>query len=459
MWREESLSRKSRVNVTLHIGLDDIDSPRGGCTTHITAILVERLLKKWKINFLDYPNLIRLNPNIPWKTRGNGATALRLQVPGDIIDEVIEFAYSAVEEYVGLYRYPSSQPAVAFYIGGHVPEKLRWFSRKTIRDVIVLDLAFSLAEKLNITVRNIRGRRGIVGALAAIGEPLDRSDYTFELIAYRLPENYGKPRRIDEESVLEMDKRFSEETFLNVDYEAGRILITPRGPDPVLLGVRGESAEAVLQAFKLIRVYETVERWIIFRTNQATDAHLMKISRIADAKPYLSIIVEGKVSKEPRIISGGHVIFSIADSSGEIDCAAYQPTGSFRNIVKQLTLGDYVKVYGGVRPASLKHGLTINLEKIEILKLTTIVSYRNPKCPKCNHTMKSAGKNKGYKCPKCGYKTKTATKTSIIKPRKIKPGLYTPPPRAYRHLTKPPKRKGKEKQKPPKNMITTWHQP
>ena len=46
--------------VKLHIGFDDTDSPNGGCTTHIAAILVEKLCSI-KASFLDYPNLIRLN--------------------------------------------------------------------------------------------------------------------------------------------------------------------------------------------------------------------------------------------------------------------------------------------------------------------------------------------------------------------------------------------------------------
>ena len=55
----------------LHIGLDDTDSPEGGCTTYIGARLVEEL-DALGVRFTDYPNLLRLNPNVPWKTRGNG---------------------------------------------------------------------------------------------------------------------------------------------------------------------------------------------------------------------------------------------------------------------------------------------------------------------------------------------------------------------------------------------------
>ena len=62
----------------MHIGLDDTDSTRKGCTTYITALLVEKL-ERLGVKFLDYPSLVRLNPNVPWKTRGNGALCLRLK--------------------------------------------------------------------------------------------------------------------------------------------------------------------------------------------------------------------------------------------------------------------------------------------------------------------------------------------------------------------------------------------
>ena len=54
---------------TIHIGFDDTDSPKGMCTTYLAYRLIN-LLKKEHVNFLDFPNLIRFNPNIPWKTRG-----------------------------------------------------------------------------------------------------------------------------------------------------------------------------------------------------------------------------------------------------------------------------------------------------------------------------------------------------------------------------------------------------
>ena len=64
----------------LNIGIDDTDSPRKGCTTYIAALATE-YLETHDCVFIDYPNLVRLNPTIPWKTRGNGAIALRIHCP------------------------------------------------------------------------------------------------------------------------------------------------------------------------------------------------------------------------------------------------------------------------------------------------------------------------------------------------------------------------------------------
>ena len=63
---------------TIHLGLDDTDSDEGMCTTYLITLILERIMKE-DIELLDYPNLIRLNPNIPWRTRGNAALCLRLK--------------------------------------------------------------------------------------------------------------------------------------------------------------------------------------------------------------------------------------------------------------------------------------------------------------------------------------------------------------------------------------------
>ena len=63
----------------LHIGFDDTDSINGRCTTHLSFLIARILIKKFNVEFIDFPLLIRLNPNVPLKTRGNGAVCLRIK--------------------------------------------------------------------------------------------------------------------------------------------------------------------------------------------------------------------------------------------------------------------------------------------------------------------------------------------------------------------------------------------
>ena len=76
----------------LHIGIDDTDSPKGMCTTFLAYKIINRL-KKENVDFLDFPNLVRFNPNIPWKTRGNGAVGIKISTsnPGKIKNLVKKF--------------------------------------------------------------------------------------------------------------------------------------------------------------------------------------------------------------------------------------------------------------------------------------------------------------------------------------------------------------------------------
>jgi tRNA(Ile2)-agmatinylcytidine synthase len=257
-----------------------------------------------------------------------------------------------------------------------------------------------------------------------------------------------------------MDAATRPYTFNNVDFEKKRVIITPRGPDPILFGIRGEKAQTVKRAFGMVRILEPVERWVIFRTNQGTDAHLEKMQQLSDVEPYHSIVAKGTVSANPRMIRGRHMIFRIKDSTSEVDCAAYEPTGSLRNLVKKLIVDDDVEVFGGVRPASRDIPLTINLEKLKILKLAPQLLYHNPICLKCGRRLKSMGTNKGFRCDKCGSRYASLTKVETRVKREVKKGLFITASRSQRHLTKPTIRYGMEKRQGQIDpMIEQWHLP
>lgn len=416
----------------LRVGIDDTDSEKGMCTTYVGAVIIDKL-KEQGIELIDYPKLIRLNPLWKHKTRGNCSVAFTIRVEESQIPQVKEVVLKTVEELAEL-DVESTTPGVAFYQGERIPRELKSFSKKAVQEVVTIEEAEKLAEEIGAEVHKFGIGRGIIGALAAIGHPL-KDDWTFELIAHRMKENWGTPRRVDEESVREMDRETYPQTFDNLDSEAGEIHITPHTPCPILYGIRGETPNDVFEAQKIVRVEELIERTILYKTNQGTDEHL-KPTKIRDAKPYHSIIIEGKVTEKPETITGGHVIFTIQDETGKADCAAYEPTRQFRDIVRQLKIGDKIKVYGGIKEKP-ELPLTINLEKLEIIELTPTKKKVNPACKKCGKRMKSAGKNKGYVCKKCKIELPEEAAEIIEISREIKPGLHEVPTRARRHLAKP----------------------
>jgi len=436
--------------ILVNIGFDSVDTPYGGCTTHFASLLLLRWVNNKRFQPVDYPNIIRLNPGIPWKTRGNGAVVLRFNTSS--IDEAIDFfedAVSFIDTYlrefsVNWERY--SNPAIIMYMGE--PDNLvKWFSIKAMQDIIPLDLLHRFLPRIKGVVKTwFKGNgRGLIGCLSGIGYRMIDTDYTYELIAYRSPENIGETRRVDAKSIIEMDMKFGSDTILNYDYEVDRPLITPHGPDPILFGIRGENPDVLLEAYKMIIVEEDNPLTVIFRTNQHTDAHLREINDLSEAYPYRSVKVKVIVSSKPRRVMGGHVMFKVSDGVREINVATYQPTGGFRNIVEKLEAGDVVEVMGVVRPFSSMHGNTINLEKLHVVEVKPRIITENPYCPRCGSRLKSAGRGKGFKCDKCGFKTKDLNKKiTVVKPD-LEPGWYEPPPRVFKHLMKPIKRFGREK--------------
>ena len=56
------------------IGIDDTDSRNAGCTTYIAF----RIVSAFADRVISLPRLVRLNPNLKYKTRGNGALSIRI---------------------------------------------------------------------------------------------------------------------------------------------------------------------------------------------------------------------------------------------------------------------------------------------------------------------------------------------------------------------------------------------
>jgi tRNA(Ile2)-agmatinylcytidine synthase len=371
------------------------------------------------------------------------------------VDEILPIVSEMVQGYAEL-SYPNTNPGLVV-VTGDAPTSLEMFAKKAVWRTVPKTLALRLIDTHNIPHLYHGNGRGIVGALAAVGYHLD-DDHTFEYLAYRTMSKAQQERGVDRSSVVTMDTEMSSCTFSNIDPSSDTPLIEPQGPDPVLYGIRGETPQCVIQAASYIESSQDVERWMVFRTNQGTGEHLTHNVLIGNLRPYMSANLDVVVENEPEIKSGGHVYFRVADTTGSIQCAAYEPTGDFRWEVMKLGLGDRITVHAGVRPASSTHEMILNMEGMVICQLADKIEYSNPLCEKCGKRMKSAGKGQGYKCSKCGHKDRHAKKLSQKLPRDLNEGYYLPRPSAQRHLTRPICRVDKYNHFSTE-MIEKWHNP
>ncbi|WP_456416350.1 TiaS agmantine-binding domain-containing protein [Methanocaldococcus sp.] len=414
----------------MYIGIDDTDSPYKYCTTYIGTLLIEEL--KNNGYSVDMPKLIRMNPMVKYKTRGNGGVAIHVldkDLSLNDIDEIKDITIRIVEKYTD-FECENTNPGIVFLDENKYKEnreKLKEYYKEVLYKIVSIDYAEKFILKLGGDYIKYKLGRGIVGALGAISAT---PPFTYELLAYRKKEMWGKKRVINENSVIKMDKETFPYTFDNYDYENNKILITPNTPCPVLFGIRGINPEILLKAMNMIEG-EKPEKFMIFKTNQGTDVHLRNM-KIKDIYPNTGVIVYGRVVENPKDIEGGHVIFRISDNTGKIDCVSYEPTKKFRDIIRKLIVGDYIAVYGTVR----EKPLGINIEKIKILKLEKKY-IKDKKCPYCGGTLKAKGKKTGYKCKKCKKLIGYDEIRKIEVERDLKIGFYEVPGSARRHLSKP----------------------
>ena len=429
----------NELSDVLHIGFDDTDSVTSGCTTHL-AFKIVRFLLNIQTRFIDYPLLIRLNPNVPWKTRGNGAVCLRIQTTKN--RKIVEYVKHAIE--VTSETAKGTNPAVAFLSGEHVPRSIKDLSRIALFDIVTKQRAEKVAHENGLEYYSYGTGQGLVGSLAAIGSLLCH-DHTYEAIAYRKIKNCGNVRVVDASRVRLFSRNTFPDTFNNYDERHRRVLITPHGPDPVFCGIRGENPEVVVRSLKELKIQEELDGYMVFRSNQGTNMHLQDELKLKQLKTFSAGYLECKVSKTPRPIPGGHVIFEVQDKNGSTSPAAvYEPTG-LTNLALRLDVGDKIEIGCSVRASTSKFPKILNIEYILVLRVNEVHRSFNPICQRCGKRMKSEGRNKGFQCDKCGFRDKCGTKIDVIQRRSISKGLYVPTANAHRHLTKPIQRYGIEK--------------
>jgi len=431
--------------MVLWIGVDDTDSLQGMCTTFLATEIVRDLTRDHDL--IGYPRLVRLNPSIPWKTRGNGAVCIRVgqgrgrgscvgQIDGRPVvsylrGDLLDSAESVLKRVVFVTKRwasfgdPETNPGIVVL---RERPSARLY-RRAVQDVVPLAAVESWLPGRGAW-RGFKNRRGLIGAAAATAwRPRDK---TFEIVAYRHPDFWGTTRQVDPESVLDMDAKFTS-TFNNIDRPTNHVALAPHSPCPVLYGIRGEDPGELPSAMATLRD-ELPWRWMLFESNQGTDDHI-RMNDWSLAR-YSSTSVEVQIVTPGRSLPGGHVIVG-AMGKRILDLAFYEPSKDFRRIAAQLRPGDRVRVWGSQRD----DGKSLNVEKLRVDALAPDrIRIGNPVCPSCGKRMKSMGRGHSFRCVRHHARAPSAAGTWIDVARELRPGWYEPPAFARRHLSKPVQR-------------------
>lgn len=427
------------------LAFDDTDSPDGMCTTYLTTLVLEELSD---LDLLGWPRLVRLNPNVPWKTRGNAAVCLplghgegrgrlcgrlergevRWHKRGRPADpsELLERASKVVARHAR-FECHTTNPGVVASVRRPRPS-LYW---RAVRGIVRLEDVEAELSSAGAHWRRFKSGRGVIGASAAMAwRPRDR---TWEVVAYRSSDRFGTPRDISVESVVEMD-RATRSTFNNYDPENGHVAIAPGSPCPVLFGIRGDSAPELLRAKDMVRG-EPPAKWLVYMSNQGTEDHIVR-RRIGELAPGDSAMVSARVVAAPSTVPGGHVIVRLGDGA-EVDAAFYEQSRGMRDAARHLLPGDEVVAYGSVRSSPR----SLNVEKLQVVRLSPQVrKVANPMCPACQKRMGSMGSAKGFRCKVCGARAPPEAAEIEPLPRSVRAGWYEPPVSSRRHLHKPLRR-------------------
>lgn len=431
----------------MFVAVDDTDSMKGNCTTFLATEIIREFSD---LDLIGNPRLVRLNPAVPWKTRGNGALTMRFgkgrgkkRLIGNIggkdiycydswvsdIEPDPEEMKKRIIPHILEHHEDDSDPGLL--ISKQKPsQKIYW---KGVRIILSRDDVDPYIEEINGTTYEIGIGRGLIGSTCAMAwRP---RDFTYELLTYRPSDRWGTERRFDPKTIEYVEHSYPT-TFNSWEDRTRKVAMVPSTPCPVMYGLRGDDQQDLITASKDI-VTEPIERWMIFLTNQGTDDHIIRHTK--ELVPNQSYELEGTIVSKPRHIKGGHVFIDMETRLGIITCAAYEPSKEFRYVMDWLIPGDEVTVYGELRDEPR----TMNLEKIHVR--FTADEYKkisNPICPKCGRTMKSSGSNQPYRCKDCHESSNDSVLENVR--RQIVPGWYEPPTEARRHLSKPLKRMGLE---------------
>ncbi len=151
------VSRKMR---RLILGIDDTDSKEKGASW----VLMLKLMNEMPYAKSLFHKIIQLSPDVPEKTTSCVSIGASFAVEEANLEKAVNFAVKFLKE-----RTLSKHTSMAVFEGLKIPKKVTEYGLDAKKRIITIDETERIAKENGIRMIEITGKRGKIGALAAIG--------------------------------------------------------------------------------------------------------------------------------------------------------------------------------------------------------------------------------------------------------------------------------------------------
>lgn len=145
------------------IGIDDTDNEEAGATWSLANEIGYDAEKKGSANYLMH-TITQLYPEAPHKTTNCVSVALSFGVVPGKRDDLVEYVAGRLKEDT-----LSDETGMAVFTGIKIPRGLEAFTLAAKAGILTLDETRSIAAQKGVELIEITGKRGLIGALAALG--------------------------------------------------------------------------------------------------------------------------------------------------------------------------------------------------------------------------------------------------------------------------------------------------
>jgi len=142
------------------IGIDDTDTKEKGATW----VLGLNLGREAPHGMFLHHKIVQLNPHAPQKTTNCASTGVAFAVRPEDVSALVSWS----KDYIAKNTY-SSETSMAVFEGVEVPRKLVKYGVDAKVSILSIHDAEHIAKECGVTIHEVTGRRGSIGAAAAIG--------------------------------------------------------------------------------------------------------------------------------------------------------------------------------------------------------------------------------------------------------------------------------------------------